>query len=81
MLLCGGGVHNAYLVERIQQHMDTCPIESTEIHGIHPDWMEAMAFAWLARRCIDRKPGNLPSVTGAGEAVVLGEITQPHSQH
>ena len=75
VLLCGGGVHNTYLVERIQQHMGTCPVESTEHYGVHPDWVEAIAFAWLARRCIDNKPGNLPVVTGAREAVVLGRIT------
>jgi anhydro-N-acetylmuramic acid kinase len=37
--------------------------------------VEAIAFAWLARRCIDKKPGNLPAVTGARAAVVLGRIT------
>ena len=75
VLLCGGGVHNTYLVERIQHHLGTCPVQSTESYGAHPDWVEAIAFAWLARRCIDKKPGNLPAVTGARAAVVLGRIT------
>ena len=75
VLLCGGGVHNTYLVERIQQHMGACPVESTENYGVHPDWVEAIAFAWLARRCIENKPGNLPAVTGARKGVVLGRIS------
>ena len=36
--------------------------------------MEAMCFAWLAARTLAGLPGNLPSVTGAREAVVLGGI-------
>jgi anhydro-N-acetylmuramic acid kinase len=40
--------------------------------GIDPDWVEAIAFAWLARRWVQRQPGNLPAVTGAGAPRVLG---------
>ncbi|MFK5892501.1 MAG: anhydro-N-acetylmuramic acid kinase, partial [Pseudomonadota bacterium] len=43
-------------------------------YGVHPDWVEAIAFAWLAKQTIENKPGNLPAVTGAKEAVVLGAI-------
>jgi anhydro-N-acetylmuramic acid kinase len=42
--------------------------------GIHPDWVEAAAFAWLAQRAINQLPGNLPSVTGATEEVISGGI-------
>jgi anhydro-N-acetylmuramic acid kinase len=75
LLACGGGVHNVYLMERIQHALPTCKVESTEVCGIHPDWVEAMAFAWLAKRTINNQPGNLPSVTGARAAVVLGRVT------
>ena len=75
LLVCGGGVHNSYLMERIRQALANCKVESTEVCGAHPDWVEAMAFAWLAKRTINRQPGNLPSVTGAKKAVVLGSIT------
>ena len=77
VLICGGGVHNTYCLERLQAQLGDTPVESTEIHGIHPDWAEAMAFAWLAQRHIEGKPGNLPSVTGASEAVVLGVLSAP----
>jgi len=76
LLVCGGGVHNSYLMERIQYALPGCKVESTEAHGIHPDWVEAMAFAWLAKQTINKQPGNLPSVTGARKAVVLGNITE-----
>lgn len=74
LLICGGGVHNNYLIERIQQALPNCKVESSEVCGVHPDWVEAMAFAWLAKRTINNQHGNLPSVTGAKRAVVLGSI-------
>jgi anhydro-N-acetylmuramic acid kinase len=49
-------------------------IASTEQLGIHPDWVEAMAFAWLAQRALKRETGNLPDVTGARSSRVLGAI-------
>ena len=76
LLVCGGGYHNQYLIERLKTHLPEIEIESTEAHGVHPDWVEAMAFAWLARQTINGKAGNLPSVTGASEATVLGKITK-----
>jgi len=73
VLICGGGAHNKYLMERLRSLLDQ-PVETTESHGIHPDWVEAMAFAWLAKQTIEGKPSNIPSVTGAKKAVILGSI-------
>ncbi|MDH5388821.1 MAG: anhydro-N-acetylmuramic acid kinase [Gammaproteobacteria bacterium] len=75
LLVCGGGVHNSYLMGRIQLALPNCKVESSEVCGVHPDWVEAMAFAWLAKRTINQQTGNLPSVTGAKKAVMLGSIT------
>ena len=75
LLVCGGGVHNRYLMERLGDYLHHCEVESTTEQGINPDWVEAMAFAWLARQTMNDLPGNLPSVTGARKAVVLGKIT------
>lgn len=75
ILVCGGGAHNAFLMSRIKTHAaPQFEVTSTADHGIHPDWMEAMAFAWLARQTLNRLPGNLPSVTGAKQSVILGGI-------
>jgi len=75
VLICGGGIHSAYLLELIQQSME-CPVESTEQYGAHPDHVEAMAFAWLARQTMNNLPGNLKEVTGAVNSVTLGGIYQ-----
>ena len=42
-----------------------------------PQLVEATAFAWLAKQALEGKPGNLPSVTGARGARVLGAIYPP----
>ncbi|MGZ5026899.1 MAG: anhydro-N-acetylmuramic acid kinase [Methylobacter sp.] len=73
VLVCGGGIHNSYLLELIRQNIE-CPVESTEQYGLHPDHVEAMAFAWLARQTLNNLPGNLKEVTGATDSVVLGGI-------
>jgi len=74
--ICGGGLKNNYLVERLQYHLPNNTINSTEVLGIHPDWMEAIAFAWLAKQTMESKTGNLPSVTGANDFRILGGIFQ-----
>jgi anhydro-N-acetylmuramic acid kinase len=73
ILICGGGIHNEFLLELIRQNID-CPVESTEQYGPHPDHVEAMAFAWLARQTLNNLPGNLKEVTGATDSVILGGI-------
>lgn len=75
VLICGGGIHNAYLLELIKQSIEY-PVESTEYYGAHPDHVEAMAFAWLARQTLNNLPGNLKEVTGALSSVILGGIYQ-----
>ncbi|NOQ88629.1 MAG: anhydro-N-acetylmuramic acid kinase, partial [Gammaproteobacteria bacterium] len=72
--ICGGGVHNKELMHRLQA-LTKCLVATTEKLGVHPDWVEAMAFAWLACRNVHQLTGNLPSVTGARKTVVLGELT------
>ncbi len=72
--VCGGGAHNSDLVERIAQSLPGIPLASTAQLGIHPDWVEAMAFAWLARRRLRGEVGNLRHVTGAKATRVLGAI-------
>ena len=72
--ICGGGVRNGQLMERLQQLLAPRQVASTAALGVDPDWMEAIAFAWLAWRCQSRQPGNLPAVTGAGGERVLGAV-------
>jgi anhydro-N-acetylmuramic acid kinase len=72
--ICGGGAHNSHLCRRLKKHLYGHSFSTTEVLGIHPDWVEAAAFAWLAQRTLKKLPGNLPSVTGATEAVISGAI-------
>ena len=70
----GGGVHNPHLLARIAAHLPGVHVESTAAHGLDPDSVEAMAFAWLARETLAGRPGNLPAVTGARGPRVLGVV-------
>ena len=72
--ICGGGAHNKELMSRLQA-LTKNPLLTTEKLGVHPDWVEAMAFAWLAYKHTHQQTGNLPSVTGASEKVILGSKT------
>jgi anhydro-N-acetylmuramic acid kinase len=74
ILVCGGGVHNPVLMAQLQNELPQCRIESTSHFGADPDWVEAIAFAWLAQQTMLGLPGNLPSVTGARHPVILGGI-------
>ena len=75
VLICGGGIHNDYLLQLIEQNL-SCPVSSTELYGIHPDHVEAIAFAWLAKQTLTNLTGNLKEVTGAKHNVILGGIYQ-----
>jgi anhydro-N-acetylmuramic acid kinase len=73
-ILCGGGAYNTALVRRLRALLPGLQVESSAAHGIPPEWVEAAAFAWLARLRLIGKAGNAPSVTGARQAVVLGGV-------
>ena len=76
IIICGGGAHNNYLLSRLEHHRGNHTITLSQQFGIDPDWIEAIAFAWLAQQTLQSKPGNIPSVTGARQAVILGGIYQ-----
>ena len=72
--VCGGGALNDYLMTRLQAHLPHCTVETTASLGLNPAWVEAVAFAWLARQTLIGETGNLPAVTGASKGVVLGQV-------
>lgn len=80
VLLCGGGSYNAYLVERLQVHLPAAIVQPTTVVGVPADLKEALAFAVLAYWRCHEFPGNLPSVTGAYQPVVLGDLHQPFTR-
>jgi len=74
VLVCGGGRHNRPLMVALADALPATGVKGTESEGVDPDWMEAMAFAWLAAAALAGEPGNLPAATGARHEVVLGAI-------
>ena len=74
LIVCGGGVHNGAQMQSLSAALPDVVVESSAAHGLDPDFVEAMGFAWLARERLAGRPGNLPTVTGARGARVLGAI-------
>ena len=74
LIVSGGGAKNAALMRRLAKLAAPACVETSEPHGINPQLVEAAAFAWLAKQTLDGLPGNLPSVTGARGARVLGAV-------
>ena len=74
IFVCGGGAHNAYLMERLADVLSPAVVATTEALGLAPDWVEAATFAWLARRTLHSLAGNAPLVTGAAGERILGAI-------
>jgi len=71
---CGGGVHNAALMDALRMELADMRVDTTAALGLDPDFVEAAGFAWLARARLANEPSNLPSVTGASGPRVLGAI-------
>lgn len=76
LLVFGGGTNNAALMTAISRLLPFWHIKTTDSIGIDSQYMEALAFAWLGYRCITGQVANAPSVTGAEQATILGQITQ-----
>lgn len=74
LLVCGGGAFNTLLMQRLQALLPALQVESTAAHGLPPLQVEAAAFAWLARKAVNREPLDLKVITGAKGARVLGAV-------
>ena len=74
VFVCGGGAYNLALMQRLVELLPDNAVASTAVLGVDPQWIEAMAFAWLAQQTINHRPGNLREVTGAQREVILGGV-------
>ena len=72
--LCGGGARNTALLDKLRVKLPGTHVGVTDDLGVDVDWVEAFAFAWLARQTLKGEPGNLPAVTGARHPCILGGI-------
>lgn len=81
LVVCGGGAFNTHLMtqlrERCQQYNPNCSVVTSDALGVHPQWVEGAAFAWLAWAHQHQQHGNIPSVTGASRHAVLGVCCPP----
>lgn len=72
--ICGGGSRNDLLMNRLAARLAPADVTTTDAVGVDPQWVEAWAFAWLAKQALAGAPGNVPAVTGARGPRVLGAI-------
>lgn len=76
--VCGGGVHNSLLYQRLEALVaapdNGCTMARSSVLGVDPDWVEAAAFAWLAWCFMQQRPSSLASVTGASRNAILGGL-------
>ena len=74
IFVCGGGIHNNFLIQQLKSKLNDYQISSTKVLGADPDWIEAMAFAWFAKQTMEKQPVDLCSITGAKKPAILGGI-------
>ena len=77
VFVCGGGARNPVLMRALVAQLPGCRVDATDALGVSANWVEALAFAWLARQHVLGLPGNCPQVTGATRAAVLGGLYLP----
>jgi len=75
VVLSGGGVHNTTLIGMLAQQLSPARITTSAEFGLDIEAKEAVAFAVLAYETWHKRPGNVPSATGASRPVVLGSVT------
>jgi anhydro-N-acetylmuramic acid kinase len=74
LIVCGGGALNTHLMGRLNSRLPSVQVAASDDYGLAPQQVEATAFAWLARKAISRETANIPAVTGAAGARILGAI-------
>jgi anhydro-N-acetylmuramic acid kinase len=72
--LCGGGTKNKAIIERLKAKHSDIKIETTEVLGMNPQFVEGAAFAWFAYQTFHRLTSNEPNATGAKDKRILGGI-------
>lgn len=74
LIVCGGGAKNTLLIKRLKEIMSPIEVVSSDECGVSSDFMEAMAFAWLAYKRVHKEKVQLSSVTGAKQDTILGAL-------
>ncbi len=74
VVACGGGCKNSFLMESLKARINPMKLEVSDNFGVGSDWVEAIAFAWLAKQTLSQQTGNAPLATGASHACILGGV-------
>ncbi|MDO9317766.1 MAG: anhydro-N-acetylmuramic acid kinase [Gammaproteobacteria bacterium] len=74
LIVCGGGAYNTALLHRLRALMAPVRVISSDEAGLAPDWVEGVAFAWMARKTWLGEAIDCRSVTGARHPCLLGGI-------
>ncbi len=74
LIVSGGGAKNPLIMAQLTAALAPMEVLPSSKLGVPEEAKEAYAFALLAYETWHRRPGNLPSATGADKAVVLGKI-------
>ncbi len=74
LIVAGGGIHNRYIMQRLEACLEGAVVETTAAHGIDPDAKEAICFAILAHEALAGVATGMPTVTGASGRAFLGKI-------
>jgi anhydro-N-acetylmuramic acid kinase len=74
LYVCGGGAHNQKLLGAISRLVAPNRVSSTNVLGLDPDFVEAVAFAWFAQCTLAGLTSSAGSVTGARGARILGGV-------
>lgn len=77
VIVCGGGVKNKPLMHKLEMQLDSFKVSSSNDYGIDSDALEAFAFAWFAKKTLERKTTDLTSITGSSRPHVMGGIYYP----
>ena len=75
----GGGWRNPVLRQRILTSLPGVDVLGFSDLGVDEDSKEALLVALIGWLTVHALPGNVPAVTGARRAVVLGSVTPGHN--
>ncbi|MEV0268950.1 anhydro-N-acetylmuramic acid kinase [Hamadaea sp. NPDC050747] len=77
IVVSGGGVRNAYLMDRLTELVGPAVVTTSDALGVPADVKEALLFALIGWLTAHGLAGTLPACTGARTASVLGSVTGP----
>jgi len=75
VVISGGGIHHSCVMKHLVEQFSPIALVPSDELDVSADGKEALGFAILAVAHVKGIPGNIPSVTGAKKALVLGKMT------